>query len=66
MASVHKKQRNIETVGALIAALKKYPAFLPIEVGSDDHATVYMTKPTQGECGVPTVNIEGEDPWGED
>lgn len=49
MGYVANKATRLETVGAVIDALSKFPRDMPIEVGMDDMAQVYKVTPQKGE-----------------
>jgi hypothetical protein len=69
MATVIKKKAGLRTVGEVIAALQQFPADMPCVAGFDDEVTVYQKKPQPGEHFEDSrgeVQIDGEDPFGDD
>lgn len=69
MAIVIKKKTGLRTVGEVIEALEQFPRDMPIGAAMDDEVTVYQKKPQEGEYFEDergAVQIDGEDPWGDD
>ncbi len=49
MGLIVNQKGGIETVGALILALSKFPSDMPVKTGCDSVLKVYKVKPQSGE-----------------
>jgi len=65
MAIVSMKQ-HCNTVGELRDALLDYDADTPLSCEMSPMCTIYLATPEEGEHSEgPTLDICGDDPWGE-